>query len=81
MSQRYASQVNRNSINVLMNKVDEICHDVNNLYNLTTLLATSLSYHQLILYIRSVLANLQDLLLQPAMISTLNILELHRMKP
>ena len=35
-------------------------HDVNNLYNLTTSLATSLSYHQLKLRIRSVLANLQD---------------------
>ena len=34
--------------------------DVNNLYNLTTSLATSLSYCQLILHIRSVLANLRD---------------------
>ena len=55
---RYAAQVNRHSINVLMDKVDETSHDVNNLYNLTTSLATSLSYHQLVLYIRSVLANL-----------------------
>ena len=43
-----------------MDKVDETVQDVNNLYNLTTSLATSLSYHQLIPYIRSVLANLQD---------------------
>ena len=43
-----------------MDKVDKTVHDVNNLYNLTTLLATSLSYCQLILHIRSVLANLQD---------------------
>ena len=43
-----------------MDKVDKTFHDVNNLYNLTTSLATSLSYHQLILHIRSVLANLQD---------------------
>ena len=55
---RYAAQVNRHSINVLMDKVDETSHDVNNLYNLTTSLATSLSYHQLIPYIRSVWANL-----------------------
>ena len=55
---RYAAQVNRHSINALMDKVDETSHNVNNLYNLTTSLATSLSYHQLILYIRSVLANL-----------------------
>ena len=43
-----------------MDKVDGTVHDVNNLYNLTTSLATSLSYHQLIFHIRSVLANLQD---------------------
>ena len=51
---RYAAQVGRHSINILMDKVDEISQDVNNLYNLTTSLATSLSHHQLILYIRSV---------------------------
>ena len=55
---RYAVQVNKPSINVLMDKVDETSQDVNNLYNLTTTLAISLSYHQLVLYIRSVLANL-----------------------
>ena len=43
-----------------MDKVDETIHDVNNLYNITTKLATSLSYHQLILHIRSILATLQD---------------------
>ena len=57
---RYAAQVNKHSINVLMDKVDENSQDVNNLYNLTTSLATSLTYHQLVLYIRSVLANLWD---------------------
>ena len=56
----YAAQVNRHSINVIMDKVDETVDDVNNLYNLTTSLATSLSYHQLILHIRSILANLWD---------------------
>ena len=55
---RYAAQINRHSINVLMDKMDETSQDVNNLYNLTTSLATSLSYEQIILYIRSVLANL-----------------------
>ena len=43
-----------------MDKVDKTVHDVNNLYNLTISLATSLSYQQLILHIRSVLANLWD---------------------
>ena len=55
---RYAAQINRHSINVLMDKMDDTSQDVNNLYSLTTSLATSLSYHQIILYIRSVLANL-----------------------
>ena len=57
---QYAAQVNRHSINVIMDKVDDTVHDVNNLYNLTTSLAMSLSYQQLILHIRSVLANLHD---------------------
>ena len=57
---RYVAQVNRHSTNILMDKVDENSQDANNLYNLTTSLATSLSYHQIILYIMSVLTNLQD---------------------
>ena len=57
---QYAAQVNRHSINTLMDKVDETDHDVNDIYNLTTSLVTSLSFHQLILHIRSVLANLHD---------------------
>ena len=43
-----------------MDTVDKTVHDVNNLYNITTSLYTSLSYHQLVLHIRSVLANLCD---------------------
>ena len=57
---RYAVQVNRQHINIVMDKVDATVHDVNNLYNLTTSLSTSLSYYQLILHIRSVLASLWD---------------------
>ena len=53
-----------------MDKVDKTVHDVNNLYNLTTSLATSLSYHQLILHIRSVLANLGD---SPSYIRTVSM--------
>ena len=70
---RYAAQVNRHSINVLMDKVDEMVQDVNNLYNLTTSLATSLSYHQLMLHIRSVVANLWDSL------SYIRIVSMHTM--
>ena len=57
---RYAAQVNRHHVNIIMDTVDNMVHDVNNLYNITTSLSTSLSYHQLVLHIRSVLANLQD---------------------
>ena len=55
---RYAAQVNRHSINILTDKVDKTSHDISNLYNLTTTLATSISFHQLILYIGSVFAKL-----------------------
>ena len=57
---RYAAQVNRQHINIMMNAVDEMVHDVNNLYNITTSLYIMLSYHQLVLHIRCVLANLWD---------------------
>ena len=57
---RYAAQVNRHSINILMDATEETSHDINNLYNLTMPLATSISFHQLILHIRSVFANLCD---------------------
>ena len=67
---RYIVRINRHSINVLMDKMDETSQDVNNLYNLTTSLATSLSYHQIILYIRSALANFWDCLSYIIKIST-----------
>ena len=67
---QYAAQVNRHSINILMDKVDETSHDINNLYNWTTSLATSINFHQLILHIRSVLANLCDSLCYIRMVST-----------
>ena len=67
---RHAAQINRHSINVLMDKMDETSQDVNNLYNLTTSLATSLSYHQIVLYVRSVLASLRDSLSYIIKVST-----------
>ena len=59
---RYAIQVNRHSINALMDAARATSYDINNLYNLTTSLATSINFHQLILHIRSVFANLCDAL-------------------
>ena len=67
---QYAVQVNRHGINILMDEVDETSHDINNLYNWTTSLATSIRFHQLILHIRSVLANLHDSLCYIRMVST-----------
>ena len=57
---RYAAQVNRHSINILMDAAAATSHNTNNLYNLATSLTTSIRFHQLILHIRSVFANLCD---------------------
>ena len=59
---RFATQVNRYSINTLMDAARATSHDMNNLYNLTMSLTTSINFHQLILHMRSVFANLGDLL-------------------
>ena len=67
---KYAAQVNRHSINILMDKVDDTSHDINNLYNLTMSLAINISFHQLILNIRSVFANLCNSLNYIQMVST-----------
>ena len=67
---RYATQVNRCGINALMDAVRATSHGINNLYNLTTSLATSINLHELILYIRSVFANLHDSLNYMQMVST-----------
>ena len=67
---RYTTQVNRHSIN---NLIDAICtnsQDINNLYNLTTSFAASINFNQMILHIRSVFANLQDSLHYLRMVST-----------
>ena len=57
---RYTTQVNRHSINNLIDAVCTTSQDINNLYNLTTSLATSIIFNQMILHIRSVFANLWD---------------------
>ena len=57
---RYAAQVNRHCINILMDVAEATSCNINNFYNLTMSLATSISFHQLILHIRSVFANISD---------------------
>ena len=55
---RYTTQVNRHSINSLIDAVHTTSQDINSLYNLTTSLATSINFNQMILHLRSVFANL-----------------------
>ena len=57
---RYVTQVNRHSINNLIDAIHTTSQDINNLYNLTTSLAASINFNQMILHIRSVFANLRD---------------------
>ena len=57
---KYAAQVNRHSINALMDAARATSYNINNLYNLTTSLTTSINFHQLILHIRSMFANFLD---------------------
>ena len=57
---RYATQVNRHSINSLIDAIHTATQDIDNLYNVTTSLASSITFNQMILHIRSVFANLRD---------------------
>ena len=57
---RYATQVNRHSINNLIDAVHTTTQDINNLNNLTMSLASSITFNQMLLHIRSVFANLRD---------------------
>ena len=52
-----------------MDAIRATSHDINNLYNLTTSLVTSINFHQLILHIRSVFASLCDFLNYIQMVS------------
>ena len=67
---RYATQVNRHSINSLIDAVHTAAQDINNLNNVTTSLASSITFNQMILHIRSVFANLWDTMQYLCTIST-----------
>ena len=67
---RYTAQVNRHSIRKLIDAVCTTSQDINNLYNLTISLATSINFNQMILHIRSVFANCCDSLHYLRMVST-----------
>ena len=55
---RYATQINRQHINILMDTTEKSQHHITTLYNITHSLYSSISYQQIILHIRSILANL-----------------------
>ena len=57
---KYATQVNRQHINIVMNTAERTHQDVTTLYNITHSLYSSLSYQQIVLYICFILANLRD---------------------
>ena len=57
---RYTTKVNRQHINILIDTMEKMHQDVMTLYNIMHSLYSSLSYQQIILHIRSILANLWD---------------------
>ena len=57
---RYATQVSRQHINLVMDTVERTHQDITMLYNITSSLYTSLNYQQIVLHICSMLANLRD---------------------
>ena len=57
---RYATQINRQLINILMNTTEKTHQDITIMYNIMHSLYSSISYQQIVLHIISILANLQD---------------------
>ena len=57
---RYAIQVNRQHINLVIDTVERTHQEVTMLYNITSSLYTSLNHQQIVLHICSILANLRD---------------------
>ena len=55
----YATQVNKQHINIVMDTVERTHQDITTLYNITSSLYNSLSYQQIVLYIHSILVNLR----------------------
>ena len=57
---RYVTQMNMQHINILVDTTEKTHQDITTLYVITHSLYSSISYHQIILHIRSILANLWD---------------------
>ena len=74
---RYAFQVNRLHINILMDTTEQTHQGITTLYNITHSLYSSISYQQIILHIQSILADLRVSLhyMQEAAIHTMNYID------
>ena len=59
---RYATQVNRQHINMVMEAVQRTHHNITTLFNITSLIYTCINYQQILIHVCSILANLRDLL-------------------
>ena len=57
---RYATQVNRQHTNLVMDAVERTHQDVTMIYNITSSLYSNLNYQQIVLHIHSILANCRD---------------------
>ena len=57
---KYATQVNRQHFNIVMDTLERTHQDITALYNITGSLYNSLSYQQIILHVCSTLVNLRD---------------------
>ena len=57
---RYTTHVNRQHINILIDTMEKMHQDITTLYNVKHSLYSSLSYHQIKLYIWSILTSLLD---------------------
>ena len=56
---RCATHINRQHVNILMNRMEKMHQDVRTLYNIIHSLYSNVSYQQIILHTLSILANLQ----------------------
>ena len=56
----YATQVNSQHFNMVMNAAEKTQQDVTTIYNIIHSLYSSLSYQHIVLHICSILANLRD---------------------
>ena len=57
---RYATQVNRQHINAVMQAVQGTHNDITTLFNIMSSIYTCINYQQILLQVCSILANLRD---------------------